>query len=104
MAGEVPTLRPQSSLVVNVPSTEVPKKQTLPDGEINREGIVRARRVQIREGTIVLEGDGKSQEEARIKGPSPVVAPSPNESVAAEAETPRGPARESSSLTAPVKR
>jgi len=72
VASKSADLRLQRSLVANVPSTEVPKQQALPAGELNRDGIVRATRVQIREGMMVLEGDGKNQQKAAARGHSPV--------------------------------
>lgn len=53
----LPDIQLQSSVVVNVPAADTPKARTLPAGELSREGIVHARRLQVRDGAIYLEGD-----------------------------------------------
>jgi hypothetical protein len=57
-AVEPPKLRMQSSLATEKPSAGFAKQQVPFAGELNREGIVRASRIGIRDGTIVLEGAG----------------------------------------------
>ncbi len=51
-------------------------KHVLPGGELNREGIVRASRILVRDGTIVLESESKSYGEAgaqMVRSPAPSV-------------------------------
>ncbi|MDP3515352.1 MAG: hypothetical protein Q8S20_21625 [Sulfuritalea sp.] len=49
-------------------------KHALPGGELNREGIVRASRILVRDGTIVLDSESKSYDEAGaqiVRSPTP---------------------------------
>ena len=80
---EPPRLRLQRNLAPAMTSARSPMRQGLSGGELNREGIVPARRILIRDGTIVLESDGKSQEEAHAHSPAAL----PNDFVSAEART-----------------
>lgn len=64
VADETPALRLQRSLMVNIPAAGAPAKPTLPGGELNRDGVVRAGRLEIRDGSIFLESDRKTPEDA----------------------------------------
>lgn len=75
IAGEVSPLRLKRSLTVKFPSIDASGKRIQPDGEINREGIVPASRIQTRDGAIFLEGDGEGYRGAgQVVGP-PVAVP-----------------------------
>lgn len=91
-AGEPLRLRLQRSLATETTSAGSSMRRALPGGELNREGIVRAGRILIRGGTIVLESDDKRQEETGAKvDRSP--ASFPNDLVPAEAWNQRTSAR-----------
>ena len=55
-AAKLPGLRLQSSPSWQVRSVAVPAKPALTAGELNLDGLVRASRMQLRDGTIFLEG------------------------------------------------
>lgn len=54
---DVPELRLAPALHANVPSPDVVVKPAASGEVLNLEGLVRASRMQIREGTVFLEGD-----------------------------------------------
>jgi hypothetical protein len=56
VAATLPGLRLQSSPSWQVRSVAVPAKPALTAGELNLDGLVRASRMQLRDGTIFLEG------------------------------------------------
>ena len=60
VASEPPRLRLQRSLAPGMTPAGLTMKHALPGGELNREGIVRASRILVRDGTIVLESESKS--------------------------------------------
>jgi hypothetical protein len=61
----LPGLRLQPSPSWQVSSVAVRAKPALTAGELNRDGLVRANRMQLRDGTIFLEGGG------RVEMPAP---------------------------------
>ncbi|MFH1870684.1 MAG: hypothetical protein ABIK82_12145 [Pseudomonadota bacterium] len=76
LASEPPRLRLQRSLAAGMTSAGLTMKHALPGGELNREGIVRASRILVRDGTIVLESESKSYGEAgaqMVRSPAPSV-------------------------------
>lgn len=94
----------QRSVTATVPSSDLPMKQILPGGELNREGIVPASRARVRDGTIVLEGDRKTKGESAVTLQAPVVAPSANHSAAAAAGDLPVPVRGEQGLAVPADR
>lgn len=76
LASEPPRLRLQRSLAPGMTSAGLTIKPALPGGELNREGIVRASRILVRDGTIVLESESRSYDEAgaqMVRSPAPSV-------------------------------
>jgi hypothetical protein len=59
-AAKLPGLRLQSSPSWQLPSVAGRAKPALTAGELNRDGLVRANRMQVRDGTIFLEGGGRA--------------------------------------------
>ena len=60
VAATLPGLRLQSSPSWHLSSVAVRAKPTLTAGELNRDGLVRANRMQLRDGTIFLDGGGRA--------------------------------------------
>ncbi|MCM2307081.1 MAG: hypothetical protein NDI91_06390 [Sulfuritalea sp.] len=76
VASEPPRLRLQRSLAPEATPAGLTMKHALPGGELNREGIVRASRILVRDGTIVLESESKSYGETGaqiVRSPAPSV-------------------------------
>ena len=76
LASEPPRLRLQRSLAPGMTSAGLTMKHALPGGELNREGIVRASRILVRDGTIVLDSESKSYDEAGaqiVRSPAPFI-------------------------------
>lgn len=90
VASEPPRLRLQRSLAPETTPAGLTMKHALPAGELNREGIVRASRILVRDGTIVLESESKSYGEtgAQIVRPP---APSIKDFVSVEARNQPAP-------------